>query len=431
MNIENDAKLDYCDVLLVPQRSKLPSRSHVCLERTYSFPHCPHQLNCVGVIAANMDTVGTFDMAKEFYKHKMLVALHKHYSVDELHDFFKDKKYWSTAFVTVGTSIQDEEKLDALTTRVLNDNPNEIFPRLLCIDIANGYSEHFTDKLKSYRKKYPDTIIMAGNVCTSNMAEELIMSGADIAKIGIGPGSVCTTRVKTGVGYPQLSASSECSYAAHGLRGQVCADGGITCAGDMSKAFAVGADFVMVGSMIAGTDECEGEFVYEYSKNIPYETLPKLLLLYDLFKDSDLDYNSPESRYLYSWKYKYEHVLDLDVQGFLYHHGLDSGCLVKDFIGAIEDNVIVKKFKYYGMSSFQAQEKHTGEIKSHRTAEGKVVTIDAKGPVENIIQDILGGVRSTCTYVGAQKIKDLPKCAKFVKVNRTHNTVYGDNWKKS
>jgi GMP reductase len=205
MNVIDEVKIDYSDVLLVPQRSKLPSRADVLLERSYTFPHSQLILNCVGVIAANMDTVGTFNMAREFYKHKMLVALHKHYSVNELFDFFQDKTYWGTAFYTVGTSQSDEDKLKELVGRIKEIHPNEFFPKLICIDIANGYSQHFTDKLREYRKNYPESIIMAGNICTANMAEELIISGADIAKAGIGGGCfISGTKVKTYIGYKNI-----------------------------------------------------------------------------------------------------------------------------------------------------------------------------------------------------------------------------------
>lgn len=434
MKISHEEKLDYSDVLIVPQRSKLKSRSEVSLIRQYSFPNSPLTWNGIGIIAANMDTVGTIEMAKNFYENKMLVALHKHYSIDVLFDFFQNVNYWNCAFYTVGTSNEDREKLNkvkSLLEKKLGKEESSIFPKFLCIDIANGYSEHFLDTLKSYRKDFPESIIMAGNICTENMAEELILSGADICKIGIGPGAVCTTRVKTGVGYPQLSAVSECAHAAHGLRGHCCADGGITSTGDIAKALAAGGDFVMIGSLIAGVDECEGSFINEYNKDIPYATLSKITMLYSLFKNNDYLNKFDGSEFFSTWKKHYDYITDLDIEGFLLHFGFDTSIKVDDFIKLIEDKVIKRKFQYYGMSSFEAQKKHIGVIRSHRTAEGKVVTVDAKGPVDGVIQDIKGGIRSTCTYIGAKTIKDLPKCARFVRVKKTHNVYYGDNWRKS
>ena len=115
------------------------------------------------------------------------------------------------------------------------------------------------------RAEFPNHTILAGNVVTGEMVEELILSGADIIKVGIGPGSVCTTRKKTGVGYPQLSAVLECADAAHGLGGHIISDGGCTCPGDVAKAFGAGADFVMMGGMLAGHDQSGGEVI---SKNL-------------------------------------------------------------------------------------------------------------------------------------------------------------------
>lgn len=435
MNIADEVKLDYADVLIVPQRSRLSSRSEVKLEREYVFPHSSIKLNCVGIIAANMDTVGTMEMAKAFKEYKMLVALHKYYTEEELLEFFKEKTYWETAFYTVGTSSEDEEKLESLVSQIKSIHPNEIFPTLLCIDIANGYSQHFIDKLKFYREKYPESVIMAGNVCTPNMAEELIMSGADLIKIGIGPGAACTTRVKTGVGYPQLSATAECSHATHGLRGHVCADGGVTCPGDVSKAFAAGADFVMMGAMFAGTDECEGECEIKLNENIPL----CLKETYNLIKscESNIDADQDSAFRLHLPEEDNDFPKSLLNDDTIFYSEDEIGFQIVDiidnkaFIKLIEDNFCTKTIKYYGMSSEEAQKKHNGGLSAHRAAEGKVVHIPYKGSVNLVIQDILGGVRSTCTYVGAEKIKDLPKCAQFIRVNKTHNTLFGDNWQQT
>jgi GMP reductase len=204
--------------------------------------------------------------------------------------------------------------------------------------------------LKKTRKVFKDKVIIAGNVVTGEMVEELILSGADIVKVGIGPGSVCTTRVKTGVGYPQLSATIECADAAHGLGGHIIADGGCKMPGDVAKAFGAGADFVMLGGMLAGHDESGGQVIEKDGK-----------------------------------KYK----------------------------------------EYYGMSSKTAMEKHSGGVANYRASEGKTVTIPYRGPVANTLQDVLGGVRSTCTYVGARKLKELSKRTTFIRVLEQENQVFG------
>ena len=384
LRVTDDVKLDFDDVLIVPQPSDLNSRSEVSLERTICMPNASWDnlpvidkeiislrtgeeksgkmcWTGIPIICANMDTVGTMEMAKKFAQEKMLVALHKHYSEEQLVDFFfNNDKLWKNVFYTVGSNDDDYLKLERIrkainTMQFSNNLEDHMFPRMICLDIANGYSKHFCEAVKRYREAYPWSIIMAGNVVTGNMAEKLIEYGADIVKVGIGPGAVCTTRLKTGCGYPQLSAIAECAFQVHGApAGHICGDGGCRTAGDVSKAFAAGADFVMLGSMLAGTDACEGEW------------------------EHDLEGNK-------------------------------------------------KQLKFYGMSSSAAQEKYNGGLKKHRTSEGRVVTVPYKGKTEDVIQDILGGIRSACTYTGARDIKDLPKCAKFARVNSTHN----DHFEKS
>ena len=354
MRIRDGLKLDFQDVLIVPQRSSLSSRADVDLMRTYKFPHSDRVWTGIGIISANMDSTGTIAMANEFSKHNMLVALHKHYTIDQLVKFFSDKAVWDCVFYTVGTSVKDIEKLCLLKSEMLkNFSGPEIkeFPHFINIDVANGYQESFVETVKEYRKFYPQSVIMAGNVCTPNMTEELILSGADISKIGLGCGSACQTRIKAGVGFPQFSAIDECSYVAHGLGGHICSDGGCASSGDVAKAFAVGGDFVMLGGMLSATDECEG-----------------------------------------AW--------------------------------ARDESGVPISFKFYGMSSTEAQEKYNGGLADHRASEGKCVYLPYRGKVENIIKDILGGVRSACTYVGAERLKDLPKCAEFVRVNSQYNKVF-------
>ena len=345
MRIENEIKLGFKDVMFRPKRSTLKSRSEVTIEREFTFLHTQKKWSGVPLIAANMDTVGTFEMAEALYKDKIITAIHKHYSVQEWSDFLKDKNDDFYQYIALSTGIgkADEEKIKT----ILDANPKIQF---LCIDVANGYSEHFVEFVKKARQNFPDKIIMAGNVVTGEMVEELILAGADIIKVGIGPGSVCTTRVKTGVGYPQLSAIIECADAAHGLGGHIISDGGCAIPGDVAKAFGAGADFVMLGGMLAGHTESGGELIEENGK----------------------------------------------------------------------------KFKqFYGMSSETAMKKHVGGVAEYRASEGKTVKVAFKGDVIDTLQDILGGLRSTCTYVGASKLKELTKRTTFIRVTEQENTVFG------
>lgn len=346
MRIEYDIKLGFKDVMFRPKRSTLKSRSNVDLEREFIFMHSKKKWKGVPLIAANMDTVGTFEMAKALARHHIITAVHKHYSVDEWTDFLENQpeEIYPYIALSTGTGKEDEVK-----TRLLVDK----FPKIefICIDVANGYSEHFVSFVHRMRKNFPDKTIIAGNVVTGEMVEELLLSGADIIKVGIGPGSVCTTRVKTGVGYPQLSAIIECADSAHGLGGQIIADGGCKVPGDVAKAFGGGADFVMLGGMFAGHDESGGEMMDENGK----------------------------------------------------------------------------KFKlFYGMSSKTAMDKHSGGVAEYRASEGKTVKVPYKGSVDETVKDILGGVRSTCTYVGAGKLKELSKRTTFIRVNEQENQVFSD-----
>jgi len=344
MRIENEEKLDFKDVLFRPKRSTLRSRSDVDLQRELTFKWSKKTFKGVPIIAANMDGVGTFAMANAFIKdgHGLSVALHKHYDLKDLQKFYSDNGS-DSVWYSIGMVKADEEKLDAFIKA--GGQPNK-----LCIDVANGYSEHFVDYVKRIREKLPDTTIMAGNVVTGEMVEELILGGVDVVKVGIGPGSVCTTRKMTGVGYPQLSATIECADAAHGLGGLICADGGCTVPGDIAKAFGAGADFVMLGGMLAGHDESEQKVVKQGGE---------------------------------------------------------------------------KFLEFYGMSSDTAMKKHKGGVAEYRASEGKTVKIPYRGSVHGALQDILGGVRSTCTYVGARRLKDLPKCTTFVRVSQQINNIFG------
>lgn len=256
MRIEEGIKLDYDDVLIRPKRSDAPSRKSVSLLRTFKMPYSGQTFSCLPIIAANLDSTGTFAMAAALAKHQACCALHKFYSLDDLEYFYLHNLSSVFSFYTLGIKDEDLIKLTTLTAKTGSLN-------LICIDVANGYTKYFVNKVKTIRELYPNSILMAGNVATPEMTQELILEGVDIVKVGIGPGAFCATRKVTGVGYPQLSAVLECADAAHGLGGYVCADGGCKTSGDVAKAFGAGADFAMLGGLLAGTQECEGEWTDE------------------------------------------------------------------------------------------------------------------------------------------------------------------------
>ncbi|MFK5926810.1 MAG: GMP reductase [Desulfuromusa sp.] len=344
MRIESDLKLGFKDVLIRPKRSTLRSRSQVNLERDFTFFHSQREWTGTPVIAANMDTVGTFELAKVLADFGLLTAIHKHYSLQAWQNFLNQQNdtIYQRIMVSTGTAGADFDQLK----NILSQHPKLEF---ICIDVANGYAESFVDFVKLCRDSFPDKTIVAGNVVTGEMVEELILSGADIVKVGIGPGSVCTTRVKTGVGYPQLSAVIECADAAHGLGGRIISDGGCVSAGDVAKAFGGGADFVMLGGMLAGHDESGGQ----------------------LIKRND------------------------------------------------------QQFKlFYGMSSETAMEQHAGGVAEYRASEGKTVEVPYRGAVADTVKDVLGGVRSTCTYVGASALKELTKRTTFIRVQEQENRAF-------
>jgi len=343
VKIEEDLKLDFSDVLIKPKRTTLSSRSQVELCRNFKTLHSKCDWNGVPIMVANMDSTGTFEMALECQKHKIITCIHKHYELEDWVDFI-NKNNCNYNYITVSSGISDKDFIK--TQNIL-----ELVPQLkmICIDVANGYSEKFVETVQKFRETFQDKIIIAGNVVTSEMTEQLILAGADIVKVGIGPGSVCTTRKQTGVGYPQLSAVMECADAAHGLGGLIISDGGCTVPGDFSKAFGGGADFVMSGGFFSGHTESGGELVEEEGK-----------------------------------QYK----------------------------------------MFYGMSSDTAMKKYVGGVANYRSSEGKTVKIPFKGIVENTISDLLGGIRSTLTYVGAKTLKELSKRTTFIRVNNQLNNVY-------
>ncbi|KAJ3284958.1 GMP reductase 2 [Rhizoclosmatium sp. JEL0117] len=361
--LELEPRLDYKDVLIRPKRSTLRSRAQVDLNRTYKFRNSGREWTGVveftvlipflvaelipvpqPIIAANMDTVGTFEMATALSGHGLITTIHKHYTFEDWKEWgHKNKPILPSVAVSAGTGQSDLDRVSL----VLKEFPEISF---VCLDVANGYSEHFVDAVKAVRAAHPTHTIIAGNVVTGEMTEELILAGADIIKVGIGPGSVCTTRRQTGVGYPQLSAVLDCADAAHGLNGHVIADGGCVCPGDVAKGFGAGADFVMLGGMLAGHEESGGETIEENGK---------------LFK------------------------------------------------------------QFYGMSSSTAMKRHAGGVAEYRASEGKTVKVPYRGEVAGTIREILGGVRSTCTYVGAGKLKELSKRTTFIRVTQQINEVFG------
>lgn len=362
MRIESDVKLDYKDVLIRPKRSTLKSRKEVDLKRKYEFRNSGNTWWGTPIMAANMDGVGTFSMAYKLSRFDMFTCITKQNTPKDWYNQFGEINTDYLA-ISVGTNVKEYEKAKEI---IATNNLSWI-----CIDIANGYSEHFTDFVKLVRKEFPNINIIAGNVVTADMTQELILAGADVVKVGIGPGSVCTTRIQTGVGYPQLSAVIECADAAHGLGGHVIADGGCTCPGDVAKAFSAGADFVMLGGMLAGHEEGGGEVIVKRYKTGEYHT-----------------------------------------------------SLSGETLDAVYDNKVFVRF--YGMSSDTAMNKHSGGVANYRTSEGRTVEIPFKGKVENTVKDILGGLRSTCTYVGAPSLKQLSKCTTFVRCTQQFNSVFSN-----
>ena len=379
MRIEEDKKLDYSNVLLRPKRSTLISRKDVDVDRHFTFRNGKTFFN-IPIMAANMDGVGTFEMADALGKLGLFTCLVKSYSVNQYVDFFDFDEKWMephqlqrheyTAY-TMGISNEDHEKF-----RMVYEQADRI--KYVCIDVANGYTQRFSEFVSMFRKTYPEIVIIAGNVCTADQTQELILSGADIVKVGIGPGSVCTTRIQTGVGYPQLSAVMECADAAHGLGGHIIADGGCTTAGDVAKAFGGGADFVMLGGMLAGHKEGGGKVITKHFSTGEYKKV----------HDDGMGGEIPT---------------------------LDR------FVPVYEERKFVQ---FYGMSSDTANMKHFGGLKNYRSSEGRDVTVPYKGDIDNTVQDILGGLRSACTYVGAAGLKQLSKCATFVRCYDTHNRVF-------
>lgn len=354
--IDLQPKLDFSQVLITPKRSTLRSRSEVLLDRTFTFKN-GQTWTGIPIMCANMSTTGTFEVYDELSKHRMITALHKFYDYADYARHIQQCDKNGTSLnpdyfmVSTGISDADYEKLENLC--------NLIPIKWICIDIANGYIPTLLAFCKKVRQAFPDKIIVAGNVATPDMVNTLCLEGdVDVVKCGIGPGSACTTRLKTGVGMPQLSCIMDCGDAAHGVGKYIVGDGGITCPGDLSKAFCGGADFVMMGGVFAGHDENPGEII---EKVLSYPGQPNRLQKYKLF---------------------------------------------------------------YGMSSTHAMMKFYGKKNNYRSSEGKVVEIPYKGALSDTVEDYLGGVRSTCTYIGARCLKHMPKCTTFVLVSQQLNNVF-------
>jgi GMP reductase len=344
MRIKEDLKLNFDDVLMEPKRSTLSSRRDVDMTRKFKFRNSGKIMEFTPIFASNMDGVGTFSMAKVLQEHKMMTVITKSTTVDQWREAVGSGLRLQSVSVCTGTNkIWDPEAEDyARMKQVLDSFPDV---KMITIDVANAYHQNFVDFIKIVRDEFPDKVIVAGNVVTPEMVEELIINGADMVKIGIGPGSVCTTRTMTGIGVPQFSAIVECADAANGVDGHIMADGGCVWPGDIAKAFGGGAHAVMIGGMLAGHDESE-------------------------------------------------------------------------------QPVVDGKVEFYGMSSDRAREKHGKRKDGYRGNEGRWISLPYRGAVNDTVEDILGGVRSAATYIGARRLKDMPKCATFVRVNNNINKVY-------
>ena len=344
MRIDNTPKLNFDDVLLKPKRSTLTSRKDVDMTRKFTFKNSKKVMNFTPIFASNMDGVGTFSMAKVLQEYKMMTVITKTTTPEQ----------WKEA-VGSGVRLQSVSVCTG-TNKVFDDNAEDyrnmqqvlkMYPdvKMITIDVANAYHQNMVGFVEQVREEYPDKVIVAGNVVTPEMTEELIIAGADVVKIGIGPGSVCTTRTMTGVGVPQFSAIVECADAANGVDGHIMADGGCVHPGDIAKALGGGAHMVMIGGMLAGHDESE-------------------------------------------------------------------------------QKIVDGKVEFYGMSSDRAREIHGKRKDGYRGNEGRLISLPYRGPVANTVEDILGGVRSACTYIGARRLKDMAKCASFVTTNNVITKVY-------
>jgi GMP reductase len=377
MKIIQETKLDFDDVLIVPQRSTLTSRSAIQLEKTLQFYHSPKSWTGIPIICANMSFC-SFSIAKTLARYKMIACLHKYHKVDDIVKYFQQyPDNLDYTFVSIGYKNSEINHLLEIKEK-LGKQPN------ICIDVPNGHMDVFVKYCKKVRDNFPESIIIAGNVTNPSSTQELLIyGGVDIVKVGIGGGSACSTRFVTGCGIPQLSACLENSYVAHGLQngikklGLVCSDGGHKNSGDVAKALCAGADFVMLGGYFAGTEECEGEWEYEHKSSMK------------ITKDID---NYKET---FDWWQPIDPGYDTDKRKVT--------------------------FTYYGMSTHVAQDTYEKNIKNYRASEGTKIVVKYKGELKQVIQELLGGIRSCCCYIGSDSIKNMPRCAEFCIVNTLHN----------
>lgn len=398
-----EIKLDFDDVIVRPRRSVTASRSGVDILREFEFYHSSKVWYGFPIMAANMDTTGTFAMAKTLAEKQAITCLHKYYDIDDLDRFYHERDidnyaYYDYVWYSMGITDDDIWKLNQFSK--LTTNPQHDIN--ICVDVANGYTDYFVKRVAKIRDLYPEAIIMAGNIATPDMAQELILGGADIVKVGIGPGSACTTRLVTGVGYPQFSAIQECAKQVHGLKmpnskrlGLVCGDGGCKNPGDVCKAFAGNADFVMLGGMFAGCDECEGEWNYQGGQKLSY-----------IKKDQ-------------------QHLSMLE-EGRHIAYGDHGSSVYATFEESKDNTWLVEPTKtslrFYGMSSYAAHDKYSHK-KPYSASEGRVIEVPYKGSALDVVKEIEGGIRSHCCYTGATSIKDMAKCAEFIRVNRVHDNM--------
>lgn len=327
--------LDFNDVLLIPQLNtkNIKSRQDIVLKTTYTFANESWKNDWTGIpiIASNMSTIGTIQMYKTLSKFQLITCFSKHIPVDQF-PIDMNPDYF---MISTGISNADLNRLEQIMQKIV--------VKFICIDVANGYLQQVQDVTQQIRAKYPMCILIVGNVCTPDAVQALKEAGADIVKCGIGSGSCCTTRIKTGCGLPQLTTIRLCSSN----HCPIISDGGIKCPGDIVKAFASGSEFVMLGGILAGHDECDGEIIEKNNK----------------------------------------------------------------------------KFKCcYGMASKKAMNRYGGST-NYKTAEGKEVLTPYKGPVESTIQDILGGLRSACTYLNAKSLSELTK-SYMIEVNQQYNNMF-------
>lgn len=369
--ILTEEHLDYSDILIKPKMgNNVNSRKDVNLTREYTFKRGQIRKG-LGIFNANMATVGNFATVKKLLKAGMFATLHKFYTAEEIVNFMKEcqseKIDYNNLFVTIGIRHWPEE-FDKL--KEIEDS-GVWLKENICIDAPNFYIPEAYRILRKVREEYQEAVIMCGNIASSDICHKLL-EYADILKIGIGSGAVCTTRKMTGCGVPMVSLILECADIAHSVNGMICADGGIVEVGDIAKAFCLNADFVMAGGMFAGTDEAEGEIITECIR---------------------------------SNRYSYEEINNKQIP-----------------LNPIYD---YKKYKlYYGMSSKLANNKFAGGMSNYKASEGREVLIPYTGPLDEILQDIRGGIASACTYIGAANVKNMSKCATLIKVNHTINKVF-------